>query len=459
MKTPGMMIAAASSGSGKTTFVCGLLEVLKRRNMKTASFKCGPDYIDPMFHRKVLCKDSINLDTFFTNQEETKELYNTYTSDCEIAVVEGVMGYYDGANMNQTESSSYELASRLKIPVILILNGKGMALTMVSILKGLKDFREDSNIVGVILNQVSRGVFLRLKPVIEEQVGMKALGCIPSIPECAFHQRHLGLYTPEEILDIKEKVHRIADVIEENVDIDECIRIAKNEAVKEEASETYVDDKVNIQNKRREGSGQEEAVIGVARDSAFCFYYEDNLNELRKRGAVIQYFSPLEDKKVPENCTGLLLGGGYPELFAKKLSENKSFLEDIKKKIKHGIPLLAECGGFLYLHDTMEDMEGKSYGMVGIVPGNAYYTGKLARFGYVILENDKWSIKAHEFHYYDSSNNGVDYLVRKPFGTIKYQAMHETKQWTIGFPHLYYRSQPAFTDEFIEKCRTYKNKI
>lgn len=445
---PRIMISAVSSGSGKTLITCGLLKALKNRMKRVTAFKCGPDFIDPMFHKKILGTPSRNLDTYFTDENTTRYLFSNAAKDFEISVIEGVMGYYDGVGGISDQASAYDIAKTLDSPVILVVNGKGMSLSIAALIKGFLEFRECSNIKGVILNQVSEMFYPELKRVIETELNIKVLGFVPKVEDLVIESRHLGLVLPDEIVEIENKMESLAKLLEKTLDIDEILRIA------DEANTLKAIEEIEIPQL------EHSPIVAVAKDEAFCFYYEDNLELMKKMGANIIEFSPIHDVHLPENINGLLLGGGYPELYADRLSENVTMLQDIKEYAKQNRPILAECGGFMYLHDTMEDNFGKAYKMVGAIEGNVYKTNKLGRFGYIeLLPNTKESlihkgegIKGHEFHYWDSTNCGESYRAKKPLRKKAWDCIHGDKNKCVGFPHIYYYSNPSFIYEFLCNC-------
>ncbi len=442
-KIPSVVIAGAGSGSGKTTICCALLAALKARGISLSAFKCGPDYIDPMFHEKALGIPSKNLDSFFCRDELLKYLYIKQAEKSRFALIEGVMGYYDGLAMDSTAASTYNIAKILGSPVVLVISAKGMAHTVLAIIKGIADYTADSNIKAVILNNISRGVYLSLKPVIESELNIKVIGYMPYSEDNSIDSRHLGLVTPEGIVDIREKIDRLGKLAEECIDLDELIEIADTSAkiTTDYMPATYK--KSNI-------------TIAVAKDEVFCFYYKDNIELLGEMGCKIEYFSPLRDKHIPENADGIILGGGYPELYCSKLSGNHSMLCDIKAKLEGSMPALAECGGFMYLHKKVEDRDKNSFDMVGIINANAFYTGRLVRFGYITLTDTSGkSIKAHEFHYWDSTQNGSEYTAVKPNGK-SWECMVKYKNIICGYPHLFYYSNPDFAANFVKRCEEYK---
>lgn len=452
MRLPRVMLAASASGSGKTLITCGLLQLLINRGKKAAAFKCGPDYIDPMFHRKVIGTPSKNLDTFFTDENRTRYLFGKEARKADISVLEGVMGFYDGVGGITTEASSYELAKVTDTPVILVVNAKGMSLSVIPLIKGFLQYKNDSHIQGVILNQTTKMTYQLLKEKVQQELEIPVLGYVPKCPELVIESRHLGLVTPEEIAGLREKLQKLAELLEETLEIDKILELAESASKLQWEAPDFERWKL-----KNEGHAPR---IGVAKDEAFCFLYQDNLELLEEMGAELVEFSPLHDEKLPDNLEGLLLCGGYPELYAKQLSRNSSMRKQIKEAILQGIPYLGECGGFLYLLEELEDMEGKKYPMAGAVKGQAYRTEKLGRFGYVSLSTAKTGqllekgeeIKAHEFHYFDTSNNGADYHAKKPHGKREWDCMHSGEHYAAGFPHLYYYSNPEFAFRFLQQC-------
>lgn len=459
---PRFMLAAGASGSGKTMITCGILQALKNRGLETASFKCGPDYIDPMFHEKVIHTKSRNLDTFFAGEEMTRFLFCRNARQADISVMEGVMGYYDGVGGCSIKASACDLAEVTNTPVVLVVNTRGMSLSMLAYIKGFLTYREPSKIQGVILNQMSPMLYPQMKELIEKELGIKTYGYVPRMADCSLESRHLGLVLPGEVEQLSEKLQKIASVLKDTLDLDGLLELGRSAGDVGDMSdiEGQMEKWKNLSQELT--NGENPLRIAVSRDEAFCFIYEDNLQLLRDMGAEIQEFSPIHDKHIPE-ADGVLFYGGYPELYAKELAENESMRGDVKQKLENGMPCMAECGGFMYLHRTMEDMEGHTYPGVGVIDGKAYYTGKLGRFGYVELEHAKNPseanrLRGHEFHYFDSTSCGESYVARKPLRKRSWTCIHETDTLMAGFPHLYYYSNPQFILEFLEKCRQYHEK-
>ena len=453
---PRILLTAGASGSGKTLITCGLLQALVNRGMRPASFKCGPDYIDPMFHTRVIGTPSRNLDTFFTGEEVTRYLLANGAEKQGIAVMEGVMGFYDGTGGTTTRASAYDLARVTDTPVILIVNSRGMSVSLCAYIKGFAEYRQDSRIQGVIFNQMSPMLYPRMKDLVEKETGIRVCGYVPKVEDCVIESRHLGLVLPHEIEDLKNRLFKLSEVLEKTVEIDTILAMAENApALTVPEDLEPVDPAFGFHTKKR-------IRIGVASDEAFCFCYADNIGLLEKMGADIVYFSPLHDEHLPEDIKGLILYGGYPELYAEQLSGNTSMKEEIACAIKNGLPCMAECGGFMYLHDEMEDMNGNFYPGCGIIKGKAFRTPRLTRFGYITLNpkeqtrpfgaEDLEQMPAHEFHYFDSESCGACFFASKPESTRGWECINASGNLMAGFPHMYYYGAPALPKAFLSAC-------
>lgn len=448
VRAPRILLAAGASGSGKTLLTCGILQALCDRGLRVASFKCGPDYIDPMFHARVIGAKARNLDTFFTDEETTRYLFAKGAKGTDVSVMEGVMGYYDGLGGCSVKASSYDVARVTDTPAVLIVNCRGMSFSLLAYVRGFLEFREDSRIRGVILNQCPEHLYLKLKQLLEAETGVKLYGYVPSVPELQLQSRHLGLVTPDEIAGLKDKLRKLGQTLERTLDIDGLLELART-------APGISDDRKHA----RITISETAPVIAVARDEAFCFLYEENLDLLRELGARLEFFSPLRDRELPE-ADGLLLYGGYPELYARKLSGNRSMRESIRDALARGLPCMAECGGFMYLQEELEDMEGVSHEMVGALPGRSFCTKKLSRFGYITLQPAKeqllgtelGEIRAHEFHYFDSTACGDAFHAQKPLRPDGWDCIQGSASCIAGFPHLYYYSNPEIAARFLEKC-------
>ena len=429
------LLAAPRSGSGKTTMTCALLMALKRRGCAPCAFKSGPDYIDPMFHRAVLGVESRNLDLFFSAPETVRTLYAKGAAGHGAAVCEGAMGFYDGLGGVSDRASAWHLADTLGLPVLLVAEPKGQSLTLAAELNGLKNFRTPSHIAGILLNNCTARMHALLAPMLEKETGLPVLGFLPKLPEAVIGSRHLGLYTAAEVENLQQKLALLADAAEEHIDWPRLLALCEKEPPALPVQPETPPARVRI---------------AVAQDEAFCFTYAETLEAFRDAGAEVVFFSPLRDTALPENIGGLYLPGGYPELHARELSENTSLLHEIKRKIESGLPTAAECGGFLYLGQSLTDAEGQSWPMAGVLPGEAKDAGRLVRFGYAALSADSDSMlfragesfPIHEFHHWDSTANGTALAAKKPVGGAAWRCGSVNEHFYAGFPHLYWAGTP-----------------
>jgi len=446
MDSPRLLFAAPASGSGKTTVVCGLLRALKNRGKRVRAFKCGPDYIDPLFHERVVGVPSGTLDLFFSDEGQLRRLFCRHAAGAEVSLIEGVMGFYDGLGAATEEASSYRVAKALDAPVVLVADGRGQSLSALATVAGFLQFRADSRIRGVIFNRMSEGVYRALAPEVE-RLGVRPLGFVPKASELMIESRHLGLVTPGEIGDLGRKLDALAALLERTVDLEGLLSLAGDAPALEAPAAPPLPKLPPVQ-------------VAVARDEAFCFLYRDNLELLEDLGAELLFFSPIHDQALPAGARGLILPGGYPELHARALSENGSMGRSIAGAVQRGLPCLAECGGFLYLHRELADMEGAYHPMTGILDARAFPTKKLGRFGYITLtarEDTAFlrqgeSIRAHEFHYFESESCGDALRAQKPTGNRSWDCCHSRGDLLMGFPHLYYPSNPKLTERFLRRC-------
>ncbi len=469
MKLKRIMIAAPKSGSGKTTITCALLQALKNEGERVVSYKCGPDYIDPLFHKKVIGVPSRNLDSFFTGEEMTRQIFLKDRTEEDFAVLEGVMGLFDGLGGVSEEGSSYHIAKITKTPVILVVDAKGMGQSVIPLIAGFMAYDKERLIKGVILNRMHKPYFETIKPLIEKELNINVLGYFPDKKDLNIESRHLGLVLPDELSDIKAQLADAAEELAKTVSVEAIREIAESaEALVGLGSGqiTRTQESTFLKTEADGFINHERPVIAVAMDEAFCFYYEDNLRMLKDFGAQIKYFSPLYDKGLPDGCDALLLGGGYPELYADKLSGNLSMRGAVKKAFDSGMPVVAECGGFMYLHSAITDKDGISYDFAGVIPAVCSYKGKAVRFGYIevkekrsIFMPDGEVIRGHEFHYYDSTNNGDDCLAVKPSTGKTYSCVIEGENYWLGFAHLYYPSNPSFAEAFVKKAAIYNRRL
>jgi cobyrinic acid a,c-diamide synthase len=445
---PRIIISAISSNSGKTTVTSAVLKAFKSRGNKVASFKAGPDYIDPMFHSRIIKIPSRNLDKFMIGENNCRYILGKNSINRDISVIEGVMGYYDGIGTD-TSCSTYELATVLNSPVVLVINPSSMAASVGAIIHGFINFRENSNIKGVILNNVSDAMFGYYKNIIEINTDVKVYGYMPKLANCRLESRHLGLVTAEEIGNLESIIEELGEQALKTIDLEGLYELATSSD-----SIEYDEPNINYIGKTK---------IAVAYDKAFCFYYEDNLDIFAQMGAEIVKFSPIEDEVLPKGIGGLYIGGGYPELYMDELSGNKSMLDDIKKKVTDELPTFAECGGYMYLMNSFTNKQGKLYSLVGAIEGNSFMTDSLKRFGYITLTSQNnnlmckagESINGHEFHYSDSNNIGEAFLAVKPESKRSWNAVIADEAKFMGYPHLNFMGNIKFAENFIKKSSEY----
>jgi cobyrinic acid a,c-diamide synthase len=452
-----VMIAGTHSGCGKTTVACALLRALKDRGLDPAAFKCGPDYIDPMFHRRAIGVPSRNLDPFFCTGEQLRRQIALHGGG--VSLLEGVMGYYDGVGP-EGRYGAYDVAVETQTPVVLVIDTKGMYASAGAVLKGFIEYKPPSGIQGVIFNNASPALYEGLA-AIAEKAGVKPLGFLPREPKAVIGSRHLGLVTAGEIADMEEKLALLGALAERHIDIDGLLALASAApgiiAVAAPELTATAPGLAAAPDIRPPGTAR----IAVARDAAFCFLYEENLELLAALGCELAFFSPLSDTALPGGVSGLYLCGGYPELYLQALSGNAAMRGAVGAAVRSGMPAVAECGGFLYLHDTLD-----GFPMAGVVHADAYRTEKLRRFGYATLRakadnllcSAGESIRAHEFHYYESTDCGADFIAEKPLTEESWPCVHATETLYAGFPHLYFGANPGFAENFVRRAIDYAAK-
>ena len=448
-----LMLSAMQSGAGKTVMICALMAALKKRGLRVRAFKSGPDYIDPMFHSRVLGVESRNLDLFLQGENGVKRSFASVCGD--VAVVEGAMGYYDGLN-GGTEASAWDLAVKLDLPTVLLLRPKGCGITLAAQVHGMQTFRAESRLEGILLCDCTEHNADVLTALLKRECGIPVLGFLPPMEEARLKSRHLGLLTAAEIEGFQERFDRLAAQLEKSVDLDRLLNLA---------TEIDPPSGAPIPEHSVPGTAEEKkkpcCCIAVARDEAFCFHYADNLDALHRAGAELVFFSPLHDAHLPD-ADGLWLCGGYPELFAKQLAANTGMRQSIRSAVTCGMPTVAECGGFLYLQQCLEGNDGDSSPMCGVFPGMGVKTGTLQRFGYLVLsgENDSLlfrkgeAVPAHEFHYWDCTENGTDLLAQKADGR-SWRCGFTGETLYAAFPHIHFGGELPLAGRFAEACIRY----
>lgn len=429
-----IIISSNCSGGGKTTFTLGLMKVLKSRNFHVQGYKVGPDYIDTAFHKAVTGIASRNLDTFLMGEEGVKKSFQKGSGN--IGIIEGVMGLYDGIGASE-KGSTYHVSKLLgNMPIVLVLSPKGQSASICAEISGFKNYN-DANIVGVVLNSVSEKYYNLLKYAIEKNCNIKVFGYIPKTPEIALSSRHLGLVQSMEILNLEEKLDICANLIEKYVDIDGIINATQEYKISTDGdlnNSFKEDDKQKSFESLKEESKNRNFKIGVALDKAFSFYYKDNLEALENLGEIV-YFSPINDKELPQNLDFLYIGGGYPEVFKKELENNYSMRKSIKEALDSGLRCYAECGGLMYLTQSIDGSE-----MVGFFNGDSTMTNRLQNFGYckvkidnkcfnnMSLEDNEVEVNAHEFH-----KSKVDLNEDNVYEVEKTLYNGEVLKWKCGY--------------------------
>lgn len=459
-----IMIAGSGSGCGKTTAVCGLLFGLRKRGLRVGAWKCGPDYIDPMFYRRILGAEAFvgNLDLFFSGETGVQRLLQEGCGDADIAVVEGAMGYYDGIGMTE-EAGCYALARAAALPVILVIDPAGMGNSVGAVLHGFLTYRRPSGIAGVLFNRVSRKRYEKLKPL-AEQMGIRAVGFLPPQDAFVLESRHLGLVTAQEVTDFRERLERFYAQIADTVDWSALLELAYGAAC---VSGDLSAEEIGTAGCAYAAKPQNGSLrIGLARDEAFCFLYEDNLRYLQKRGCELIPFSPLRDRALPDALDGLILCGGYPELYGAELAGNAGMRESIRAAVVSGLPCIAECGGFLYLQKYLQDSGGIMREMAGVLPGTGRRGSGLERFGYIRLSlhmpgtrlfgREEMRLTAHEFHYYNCEMQGSGLLAQKASGDGQWTGGIVSDTLYAAFPHLYFYGNESFAEAFLERASLHR---
>ena len=446
---PRLAIVGAGSGSGKTVITCALLMALQKRGLLPMAYKAGPDYIDPLFHSRALGVPSRNLDMFLCGERAVRYLLAHHGQDKDIAVIEGVMGLYDGLGQSESFSSNH-LALLTQTPEILVVTPKGQGLSLVAQLYGYLQFLPNT-LKGVIFNQTSEKMHNYYAVMLKERLGLRSFGFLPTLPQGRFEGRSLGLARPETIATLQPQLEGLGEAAEKYLDLDGILELARDTSPLEYSPITL--------------KSVADVTLAVAQDEAFCFYYEDSLELLRRLGARLIPFSPLYDTSLPPQAEGVLLGGGFPEDFAQGLGENSSMRSSLHKAIKGGMPCMAEGGGFLYLCRQLHTVQGDVFPMTGVLDADATMTSSLQRFGYCSLTANEdttfcpsgESMNAHEYHYAETSDNGASFTARKMNGA-NWPCIHARGALFAGFPQLHLWGNISLATKFLQACAHYGDK-
>ena len=433
----GIIITGISSGSGKTTLSIGLMRALKNKGYKVTAFKSGPDYIDPMFHRLAVRGNSYNLPMWMLTDDTIVDLYQKRSNDSDISVVEGVMGYFDGHEVTSIQGSTAHLAKTIQTPVVVVLDASSMSLTAAAMIQGLLHFEKPSLVKGVIFNHIkSEYHYQLLKKAVHLHTQVKCYGYLKPDPEIALESRHLGLIQANEVVYIDEKIEKMARWVSDTVDIEAIYKDFNN------ANKTVISKSLKPETDEWLSSVYKRSLnIGIAKDDAFSFYYDENLALFEELGINLVSFSPIKDIVLPDCLDGLYIGGGYPELHAAALESNASMRASILAFANNGKPIYAECGGLMYLMSNLVLADGTSFEMAGVFRGNAIMTDSLQRFGHVeaeldctkLIKSDKLSsvlvpqkikYRGHEFHH-----SKIEGCVSEQLISIHKNDRH----WTCGY--------------------------
>ncbi len=441
-KLSSFVITGTSSGSGKTTISLGLMAAFSKMGLTVQPFKCGPDFIDPGLHKIITGTISRNLDIWMSGETFVQSCYHKYTSGADVAIVEGVMGMFDGAS-----SSSGSLANALGIPTILVLDVRSMAESAAAIVKGFESLHPEVAPLGVILNRIASPRHLELvSTAIKEHCNAKILGYLPRTVEFSIPSRHLGLLTSEDSPLPKDAIKLLAETVRKHIDLQGILSLC------EQSERTFAQE---VQQNEKNS-----CTIAVARDKAFCFYYEDNLDLFREAGAEIIYFSPLEDTQLPKDADAIYLGGGYPELYADQLAKNSSMIAEIRNWSESSRVIYAECGGFMYLTEGIYDMEDTFHSMVGVFPVKAKMQQTRASLGYREVNTEVKScfgdkgtvLRGHEFHYSTIDEMHPD-ITRVYQVNNRFAEGYQYKRTLGGYMHLHFGYSKDAVAEFINYCR------
>ncbi|MEK4227965.1 cobyrinate a,c-diamide synthase [Solibacillus sp. FSL H8-0538] len=452
MTTNRFVIAGTGSGVGKTTFTIGLLHALKQKGLIVQGFKCGPDYIDPSYHTAVTGRISRNIDSWMLSETTVVDIVSRASSDADVSIIEGVMGFYDGKSPLADTGSTAEISVITKSPVILIVNAASMARSVAAVVKGFQMLSDKPNIVGVIVNQLgSVSHFELVKAAIEQECAVPVIGYLKKDNLLSIPSRHLGLIPAIERGDLNFFFEKLGALIAETVDLDRLLELTKADILPE-TGQLF------------EQQADTGITIAVAKDEAFNFYYEENMELLRAKGVNLAFFSPLHNEPVPNDADGLYIGGGFPEEFAAQLQTNDIAKASIQQAIKNGIPTLAECGGFMYLTEAITTTDGERFEMTGLIPGEVVMQEKLAALGYreitglgknFLIAADEQA-KGHEFHYstYVGEHVSPAYATKGRFGA-KAEG-YQKNQLVAGYTHFHFASNPQLVDNWIRACKKVK---
>jgi len=453
---PRLVIAGTHSGVGKTSLVVAILGALRGRGLPVQGFKVGPDFIDPMYHREVTGAPSYNLDGWLMGREGVRRAFTRVAPTDEVSIIEGVMGLFDG-RATGPEGSSAEVAAIVQAPILLVVDVGGMSRSAAAIVQGYAHFDPTVRVAGVVLNRVGGERHYHLvKTAIEEQAGVPVWGYLPWDDGLVLPERHLGLVPVGEDAAFQQVCRALAATAERTIDLPAIVAAAQAAP----ALEIDQDADMSVLEVR--------ARVGVARDAAFNFYYEANLRWLRRWGAELVECSPLDDPGLPADVDGLYFGGGFPEVFAKGLAGNRSFIAALRHAHQAGIPIYAECGGLMYMVEAIQDSAGVRHPMVGLLPGICRLTDRLQNFGYKAVQSLRDSVlgtqglrtRGHEFHYSVWDGRPPDtslYRTRSSHGDEQEEG-YSLANLTASYVHLHFDACPQVARWLVDKAAEFRRQ-
>ncbi len=445
------VLAAAQSGGGKTTMAMALMAGF---DGIVQPYKVGPDYIDPMYHRAATGRHSRNLDSYMLDEETVSYLFHRQMDAADVGIVEGVMGLYDGVSDQSSVGSTAHIARILDLPIVLIFDPQGMSLTMAALIRGLRDFSPENRFAGVIFNQIkSEGMYLYAKHIVETVCDLPVFGYLPKLEGAGLDSRHLGLICSGEVENLSEKIRLLGAAAQKTIDFD-AIRKAAPYRHKEARPPLLPEPLAK------------PVRIGLAFDDAFNFFYQDSFDLFTMLGADLVFLSPIEDDALPP-LDGLILGGGYPEIYGAALAANRSFKTSLRKALEDGLPCFAECGGFIYLGKSLQ-YQGESHEMAGFFPYNFVMTDRLQRFGYLeaAIEEDNFLgtpgalIRGHEFHHTTMAKEDGSascYRIQRPGRNETRCDGYRLKNTIAAYPHFHFWSNPGIAKKFLEIAQAYRD--
>ncbi|WOL39544.1 cobyrinate a,c-diamide synthase [Pyramidobacter sp. YE332] len=450
-KFPRLVIAATQSGCGKTTLTCGILAALKKRGLAVQACKIGPDYIDPGYLAQASGRPAHNLDTWLMDETAMERLFAENSSQADLAVVEGVMGLYDGGRGGV--SSTAEIAKKLRAPVALVIDCKSMGDSAAALALGFREYDRGVDFCGVILNRLGSDAHRDMIAAAMDRLGIPVLGALKRDERFAVSERHLGLLPAEE--SGEHDFNALVECVERSVDLETLLRIAAEAPALE------------FSPRPAPSAAERRAVIGVARDKAFSFYYPESLAELEHAGARLVFFSPLDDKELPD-ADGLIFGGGFPEMFAARLAANDAMKSELAAAARAGMPIYAECGGYMYLTRSLTDFEGRAFAMAGLIPAACRMNPKLQTVGYVeatalrdtVLCPAGTVVRGHEFHFSSvqpderTEASAAWRFVKKRTGAA-YAAGYASANVLASYLHLHFAGSPQLACNFVDACERF----